>query len=186
VDAEIIDDLLPAEIKPTAVLMNSLFSSTGGRVAQHKALYGSRHVASALRRLQEGGRLVAIVGEAMSFHHPNFSEWWQRISCLCNVRANLTLNGSEMQNTERPPTFRSLSLIRLAQPQARTGKRNSRAFVGEKPRRLRTLGKHSRAWLSLHRTMIQTRTRTSQSRAKICLSLTDQRNSRAASRILPS
>jgi len=55
--------------------MNPPFSSTGGRVAQHKAMYGSRHVASALRRLQEGGRLVAIVGEAMSFHHPNFSEW---------------------------------------------------------------------------------------------------------------
>jgi predicted RNA methylase len=108
VDAEIIDDLLPAEIKPTAVLMNPPFSSTGGRVAQHKALYGSRHIGSALRRLQEGGRMVAIVGEAMSFHHPNFSEWWQRIACLWNVRANLTLSGSEYAKYGAAPDIQIL------------------------------------------------------------------------------
>src|SRR6266852_7146897 len=94
-DAEFIDDLLPAEIQPTAVLMNPPFSSTSGRVTKTNPLYGGRHVASALRRLKEGGRLVAIVSEAMSFHHPSFSEWWQRIACLCNIRANLTLDGKE-------------------------------------------------------------------------------------------
>jgi hypothetical protein len=94
-DAEFIDDLLPAEIQPTAVLMNPPFSSTSGRVTKTNPLYGGRHMASALRRLKEGGRLVAIVSEAMSFHHPSFSEWWQRIACLCNVRANLTLDGKE-------------------------------------------------------------------------------------------
>src|SRR6266404_1394411 len=94
-DAEFIDDLLPIENEPTAVLMNPPFSSTSGRVTKTNPLYGGRHVASALRRLKEGGRLVAIVSEAMSFHHPSFSEWWQRIACLCNIRANLTLDGKE-------------------------------------------------------------------------------------------
>jgi len=94
-DAEFIDDLLPTDIQPTAVLMNPPFSSTGSRVAKTNSIYGARHVASALRRLQDGGRLVAIVSEAMSFHHPSFSEWWQRIACLCNIRANLTLDGKE-------------------------------------------------------------------------------------------
>jgi hypothetical protein len=94
-DAEFIDDLLPADIQPTAVLMNPPFSSTSGRVKSTNPIYGARHVASALRRLKEGGRLVAIVSEAMSFHHPSFSEWWQRIACLCNIRANLTLDGKE-------------------------------------------------------------------------------------------
>jgi predicted RNA methylase len=94
-DAEFIDDLLPAEIRPTAVLMNPPFSSTGGRVTKTNSIYGARHVASALRRLKDGGRLVAITSEAMSFHHPSFSEWWQRIACLCNIRANLTLYGKE-------------------------------------------------------------------------------------------
>src|SRR6185369_9438815 len=94
-DAEIIDDLLPIEIRPTAVLMNPPFSSTGGRVTKTNSIYGARHVASALRRLKDGGRLVGIVSEAMSFHHSSFSEWWQRIACLCNIRANLTLHGKE-------------------------------------------------------------------------------------------
>jgi len=94
-DAEFIDDLLPADIQPNAVLMNPPFSSTSGRVKSTNPIYGARHVASALRRLKEGGRLVAIVSEAMSFHHPSFSEWWQRIACLCNIRANLTLDGKE-------------------------------------------------------------------------------------------
>jgi len=94
-DAEFIDDLLPSEIQPTAVLMNPPFSSTSGRVTKTNSIYGARHVASALRRLNDGGRLVAIVSEAMSFHHSSFSEWWQRIACLCNIRANLTLNGKE-------------------------------------------------------------------------------------------
>ncbi|MGI8839028.1 MAG: strawberry notch-like NTP hydrolase domain-containing protein [Pyrinomonadaceae bacterium] len=93
-DAEFIDDLLPAEIQPTAVLMNPPFSSTGGRVARNSAVYGANHLGSALRRLRDGGRLVAILGEAMSFHHANF-EWWQRIACLCNIRANFTLTGNE-------------------------------------------------------------------------------------------
>src|ERR1700704_6560654 len=94
-DAEIIDDLLPAEIQPTAILMNPPFSATGGRVAKHSALYGARHIESALRRLQQGGRLVAITGEGLRFQVSAFSEWWQRIANAYNVRANLHLNGNE-------------------------------------------------------------------------------------------
>jgi hypothetical protein len=95
VDAEILDDLLPAEVQPTAILMNPPFSATGGRVVQHRSLYGARHIETALRRLQEGGRLVSIVGEGMSFHRSSFAEWWQRIAREYNVRANFHLNGKE-------------------------------------------------------------------------------------------
>ncbi len=94
-DAEIIDDLLPADIQPTAILMNPPFSATGGRVAKHSTHYGARHIESALRRLQHGGRLVAISGEGMRFQVSAFSAWWQRIAKTYNVRANLHLNGNE-------------------------------------------------------------------------------------------
>src|SRR5439155_154478 len=94
-DAEFIDDLLPAEIQPTAILMNPPFSATGGRVAKHSAQYGARHIESALRRLHKGGRLVAITGEGMRFQVSAFSEWWQRIAKTYNVRANLHLSGNE-------------------------------------------------------------------------------------------
>jgi len=107
-DAEFIDDLLPGDIQPTAVLMNPPFSSTSGRVKSTNPIYGARHVASALRRLKEGGRLVAIVSEAMRFHHPSFSEWWQRIACLCNVRANLTLDGKEYAKYGAAPDMQIL------------------------------------------------------------------------------
>ena len=85
-DAEFIDDLLPIEIQPTAVLMNPPFSSTSGRVTKTNSIYGARHVASALKRLKDGGRLVAIVSEAMSFHHLSFSEWWQRIASAISAQ----------------------------------------------------------------------------------------------------
>ncbi len=107
-DAEFIDDLLPSEIQPTAVLMNPPFSSTSGRVTKTNSIYGARHVASALRRLKDGGRLVAIVSEAMSFHHSSFSEWWQRIACLCNIRANLTLDGKEYAKYGASPDIQIL------------------------------------------------------------------------------
>jgi hypothetical protein len=95
VDAEFIHDLLDSEIRPTAVLMNPPFSATGGRVSANRMIYGARHVESALRRLQQGGRLVAIASEAMSFTRPAFSAWWKALATTYNVRANFHLSGNE-------------------------------------------------------------------------------------------
>ncbi len=73
VDAEVIHDLLPAEITPTLVLMNPPFTATGGRVAQHHGKYGLRHIESALARLKDGGRLVAIAGDNVGFQRTTCS-----------------------------------------------------------------------------------------------------------------
>src|SRR5882724_8611755 len=93
VDAEMIDDVLPAEIRPTVVLMNPPFTATGGRVVQHHAKYGLSHIESALRRLSEGGRLVAIAGENVAFQRSGVTGWWQKIAATYNVRANLGISG---------------------------------------------------------------------------------------------
>jgi len=93
VDAEIIDDVLPSEIRPTLVLMNPPFTATGGRVVQHHARYGLRHIESALRRLSEGGRLVAIAGENVAFQRSAVTGWWQKVAATYNVRANFGLSG---------------------------------------------------------------------------------------------
>jgi len=58
-------------------------------------IYGARHVESALRRLQQGGRLVAIASEAMSFTRTGFSDWWKVLATTYNVRANFYLSGTE-------------------------------------------------------------------------------------------
>lgn len=95
VDAEIINDVLPDEIKPTAILMNPPFSATGGRVEKNKTEYGAKHVESALARLENGGRLVAIVGQGMALDRPSFTEWWKKIAKRYNVRANIGIPGDE-------------------------------------------------------------------------------------------
>src|SRR5579859_520796 len=96
-DAEMIDDLLPAEMQPDVVLMNPPFSATGGRVQRNHPKYGLRHIESALHRLRPGGRLVAIAGEPLGFHRSTFSEWWQNLANRFTVRANLGVPGKEYQ-----------------------------------------------------------------------------------------
>jgi predicted RNA methylase len=107
VDAEIIDDVLPSEIRPTLVLMNPPFTATGGRVVQHHAKYGLRHIESALRRLSEGGRLVAIAGENVAFQRSAVTGWWQKMAATYNVRANFGL-------TARGRTEKSGAVIKRA------------------------------------------------------------------------
>jgi predicted RNA methylase len=60
-DAEFIDDLLPWSQRPTLALMNPPFSSTATRSGD-SAIAGA-HLLSALKRLEHGGRLVAIMPE---------------------------------------------------------------------------------------------------------------------------
>ncbi len=92
VNAEIIDDVLPQDIIPTCVLMNPPFTATGGRVVQHDGKYGMNHIESALRRLGQNGRLVAIAGENMNFQRSGATGWWQKIASHYNIRANLALS----------------------------------------------------------------------------------------------
>lgn len=92
-DGEFIDDVLPIEVAPNAILMNPPFTATAGRVIQHHGKYGLRHIESALRRLRNGGRLVAIAGESLGYDRPAFRGWWQKIAAGYNVRANFGLDG---------------------------------------------------------------------------------------------
>ena len=70
-DAAHIDDHLDANIVPSIILMNPPFSAVA-HVDRRMADAALRHVASALARLPEGGRLVAITGASFS---PDNSVW---------------------------------------------------------------------------------------------------------------
>ena len=77
-DAAHIHDHLDAGIRPSVVLMNPPFSAAAhvdGKVAD-AAL---RHIASALTRLAEGGRLVAITGANLSPDAPAWREGFVRL-----------------------------------------------------------------------------------------------------------
>jgi predicted RNA methylase len=70
-DAAQIHDALHAAVQPTVVLMNPPFS-VGAHVDGRVADAAMRHVASALARLADGGRLVTITGASLS---PDNSRW---------------------------------------------------------------------------------------------------------------
>jgi predicted RNA methylase len=70
-DAASIDDRLPDAVRPTVILMNPPFSAVA-HVDQRMKDAGLRHIASALARLEPGGRLVAITGANCS---PDVPVW---------------------------------------------------------------------------------------------------------------
>jgi predicted RNA methylase len=77
-DAAHIDDHLDSALQPSVILMNPPFSAAPhveGRVADT----AFRHVASALARLAEGGRLVVITGAGLSPDNPAWRESFIRL-----------------------------------------------------------------------------------------------------------
>jgi hypothetical protein len=77
-DAAHIDDHLDPALRPTVVLMNPPFSAAAhveGRVADAAFC----HIASALTRLAEGGRLVAITGANLSPDNPAWRDGFVRL-----------------------------------------------------------------------------------------------------------
>ncbi len=77
-DAAYIHDHLDPQLRPSVVLINPPFSAgahVDGRVAD--AAY--RHIASALARLADGGRLVAITGASFSPENPTWAAAFARL-----------------------------------------------------------------------------------------------------------
>ena len=79
VNAEFLDDLLPARIKPQYILMNPPFSASGGRTNTRDSNFGFRHVEAALLRLQPGGRLVALLGADACLKTDKGKNFWDRV-----------------------------------------------------------------------------------------------------------
>ena len=90
-DAELIDELLPDEIKPDGVLMNPPFSSSAGRTKTNDSNYGFRHVRSALSRLKPGGRLVALLGTESATKTDKARIFWNEIAEEFDLRAIIHL-----------------------------------------------------------------------------------------------
>ena len=94
-DAAHIDDHLDPALRPTVVLMNPPFSAAAhvdGRVADA----AFRHVASALARLAEGGRLVAITGASLSPDNPAWRDGFVRLQERGRIVFSAAVSGSRL------------------------------------------------------------------------------------------
>ena len=93
VDAVQIDDHLTANAIPSVIVMNPPFSvmaNVSGRVAD--AAY--RHVASALARLADGGRLVTITGANFGSEQPAWRDAFVRLQERSRVVFTAAIDGS--------------------------------------------------------------------------------------------
>ncbi len=92
-DAAAIHDHLDAAVRPTVVLMNPPFSALAavdGRVADAAV----RHLASALARLAEGGRLVAVTGAGLAPEHPAWRDAFVRLQERGRVVFSAAIDGT--------------------------------------------------------------------------------------------
>ena len=95
-NAEHIDDFLPEDIAPTAVLMNPPFSVTP-HVDGASLLAGFRHVSSALARLSPKGRLVALLSDRFDPCSPRFAESFARLTEHSRLIFHATIDGALYQ-----------------------------------------------------------------------------------------
>ena len=92
-DAAQIDDHLDADIVPSVVLMNPPFSAMA-HVDRRMADAALRHVASALARLCDGGRLVAITGATFAPDNPAWTDAFVRLQERGRVVFSAAIDGA--------------------------------------------------------------------------------------------
>jgi hypothetical protein len=76
-NAEQIHDHLPPELRPSVVLMNPPFSASPAVAGRYRAAT-LKHIGSALARLTDGGRLVAITGNGFAPDNPTWRDSFLR------------------------------------------------------------------------------------------------------------
>lgn len=88
-DAEQLHNLLPEARRPTVVVMNPPFSRAPTRMGEKKVIGTDlKHIGVALKILQDGGRLVAVIGAPLTVDETKtFQTWYNTVSKRFNVRA---------------------------------------------------------------------------------------------------
>ncbi len=92
-DAAQIDDHLDAGVMPSVVLMNPPFSAIA-HVDRRMTDAALRHIASALARLPEGGRLVAITGATFASDNPAWTDAFVRLQQRGRIVFSAAIDGA--------------------------------------------------------------------------------------------
>jgi hypothetical protein len=91
-DAAHIHDYLDPALVPSVIVMNPPFSA-GAKVEGRVADAALRHIGSALARLPEGGRLVAITGSNLSPDNPAWRDSFIRLQQRASVVFSAAIDG---------------------------------------------------------------------------------------------
>ncbi len=92
-DAAHIDDHLDAGVAPSVVLMNPPFSALAN-VDRRVADAALRHISSALSRLADGGRLVAITGASLAPDNPAWTDAFVRLQERGQIVFSAAIDGA--------------------------------------------------------------------------------------------
>jgi len=95
-NADHLDAILPASVRADVVLMNPPFSQTAGRLGSRRVpTVGTDHVLQALRRLDAGGRLVAVLSAAVRRGKPTHQPFFEAIDRPpFRLRADIEVGGA--------------------------------------------------------------------------------------------
>ena len=95
-NADHLDAILPASVRADVVLMNPPFSQTAGRLGSRRVpTVGTNHVLQALRRLDAGGRLVAVLSAAVQRSKPTHRAFFEALDrAPFRLRADVEVAGA--------------------------------------------------------------------------------------------
>ena len=95
-NADHLDAVLPAHVRARVVVMNPPFSATAGRLGRRRVpSVGTNHVLQALRHLDAGGRLVAILSASVQRPKPSCRAFFEAVDTdPFQLRADVEVGGS--------------------------------------------------------------------------------------------
>jgi hypothetical protein len=95
-NADHLDALLPPSVRADVVVMNPPFSQTAGRLGSRRIpTVGTDHVLQALRRLDTGGRLVAVLSAGVRRDKPTHRPFFEAVDTdLFRLQADVEVGGA--------------------------------------------------------------------------------------------
>ena len=95
-NADHLDAVLPPAVRADVVLMNPPFSATAGRLGRRRVpTVGTDHVLQALKRLDAGGRLVAVLGAGVRRGKPTHRAFFEAVDAdPFRLRADVEVGGA--------------------------------------------------------------------------------------------
>ena len=95
-NADHLDAILPPAVRADVVLMNPPFSQTAGRLRTRRVpTVGTDHVLGALRRLDAGGRLVAVLSAGVQRSKPTHRPFFEAVDAgPFRLRADVEVGGA--------------------------------------------------------------------------------------------